>query len=304
MKIVFMGTPSYALQILQELILNDFEIVCVVTQEDKVVGRKQILTPPIVKEWILKSGKNIKIFQPKSLKEEWIKYEIENLKPDFIVVAAYGKILPKSILDIAPCINLHTSILPKYRGASPIQSAILDGLEISGVTAMKMDIGLDDGDILDIEYIDIKNLKSDEVFEKMSKVAANLTIKVLNNYKNIKPVKQNHALATSCKKIKKMDGIIKFSDCVDIVMRKFRAFYPWPGIFLENGTKLLDIKISSNLRNFELGRISNLKKDSFSIQFQDGEIEILKLQEIGKKPIFAKDFINGKRLKIDDKFCY
>lgn len=301
MRIVFMGTPEYAKVILEELLISKFEVVAVFTQSDKPVGRKGILTPPDVKKFLLDNGFEIPIFQPKTLKDEKVYEDILSLKPDFIVVAAYGKILPKNILDITPCINLHASILPKYRGASPIQSAILAGEKQSGVTAMLMDEGLDNGDMLAFSYLDIENLNSDEVFYKLSNLAAKLTIKVLNEFDMIKPIKQDESLATKCTKIKKEDGLVKFSDEASLVLRKFRAFTSWPGIFLENKIKLLDIKLHSDKNRANLGEITNLDKDSFCIQFQNGEIEVFKLQEPTKKPILAKDFINGKRLKVGDR---
>ena len=151
-KVVYMGTPEYAKVILESLI-NHSEICVdlVLTQPDRPVGRKKVLTPPPVK--VLAQKCDIEVLQPNSLKEDDIKDAIASKKPDFIVVAAFGMLLPKDILDIAPCINLHASILPKYRGASPIQQAILNGDEFSGVTAMLMDEGLDTGDMLGFKFI-------------------------------------------------------------------------------------------------------------------------------------------------------
>ena len=147
-----MGTPEYAAKILRALAEAKFEIAAVFTQPDKPVGRKQILTPSEVKVYAQQHLPAVPFFQPATLRDEVVTAQIKELKPDFIVVAAYGKILPQAILDIAPCINLHASILPKYRGASPIQSAILAGEKQTGVTAMLMDAGLDTGDMLDFVY--------------------------------------------------------------------------------------------------------------------------------------------------------
>lgn len=305
MKIVFMGTPDYATQILKGLLEANFEIQAVFTQPDKPVGRKQILTPPSVKQFLLDENLQIPIFQPNSLKEAGIKEQICAFKPDFIVVAAYGQILPSDILDIAPCINLHASILPKYRGASPIQSAILCGEKFSGVTAMKMGAGLDDGDMLGFSFLDIANLKSSEIFDQMAKIASNLIVKILKNYENLASISQIHALSTKCSKIKKEFGLIKFSDDIDEILRKFRAFDFWPNIFLDDGTKLLEVaKFSDKIYNeSEFGKIVKINKNSFVIAVCGGELEITKIQEVGKKPLNANDFINGKRLKIDDRIC-
>lgn len=305
MKIIFMGTPDYATQILKGLLEANFEIQAVWTQPDKPVGRKQILTPPSVKQFLLDKNLQIPIFQPNSLKEAVIKEQICAFKPDFIVVAAYGQILPSDILGIAPCINLHASILPKYRGASPIQSAILCGEKFSGVTAMKMGIGLDDGEMLGFSFLDIANLKSSEIFDQMAKIASNLIVKILKNYENLAPISQIHALSTKCSKIKKEFGLIKFSDDIDEILRKFRAFDFWPNIFLDDGTKLLEVaKFSDKIHSkSEFGKIVAINKNSFVIAVRNGELEITKIQEVGKKPLNANDFINGKRLKIDDRIC-
>ena len=305
MKIVFMGTPDYATQILKGLLAAKFEICAVFTQPDKPVGRKQILTPPSVKQFLLENNLQIPIFQPNSLKEQGIKEQICKFNPDFIVVAAYGQILPKDILGIAPCINLHASILPKYRGASPIQSAILCGEKFSGVTAMKMGIGLDDGEMLGFSFLDIANLKSSEIFDQMAKIASNLIVKILKNYENLAPISQIHALSTKCSKIKKEFGLIKFSDDIDEILSKFRAFDFWPNIFLDDGTKLLEVaKFSDKIYNeSEFGKIVAINKNSFVIAVSGGELEITKIQESGKKAVSGSDFINGKRLKIDDRIC-
>ncbi|MBQ9291784.1 MAG: methionyl-tRNA formyltransferase [Campylobacter sp.] len=305
MKIVFMGTPDYATQILKGLLEANFEIQAVFTQPDKPVGRKQILTPPSVKQFLLDENLQIPIFQPNSLKEVGIKEQICAFKPDFIVVAAYGQILPSDILGIAPCINLHASILPKYRGASPIQSAILCDEKLSGVTAMKMGIGLDDGEMLGFSFLDIRDLKSSEIFDQMAKIASNLIVKILKSYENLAPISQIHALSTKCSKIKKEFGLIKFSDDIDEILRKFRAFDFWPNIFLDDGTKLLEVaKFSDKIHSkSEFGKIVAINKNSFIIAVCGGELEITKIQEIGKKPLNASDFTNGKRLKIDDRIC-
>ena len=300
MRVIFMGTPSYAVAILDKLIKKKYNIVGVFTQPDKVVGRKKILTPPDVKNYILKNNLNIEIFQPNSLKEDTIYEEVLTLKPDIIIVAAYGQILPKNILEICPCINLHASILPKYRGASPIQSAILNDDKISGVTAMKMGEKLDDGDMLGFSFLDISRFKSDEVFKQMEELASNLIVKILKNLNNIENFSQFDALSSKCSKIKKDDGLIKFSDDAKEVFQKFKAFYPWPGIFLENGTKLLDIEFIDDNESSDFGKIVNLDRESFDLQFKNGVIKVFKIQEKAKKPLLAGDFINGKRLKIGD----
>ncbi|RAZ38217.1 methionyl-tRNA formyltransferase [Campylobacter hyointestinalis] len=296
-NIVFMGTPDYASVILEAILKNGgYKVVAVFTQPDRPVGRKGILTPPEVKKIVLQT--DIPIFQPLNLKDS--STDIKALKPDFIVVAAYGQILPKDILDIAPCINLHASLLPKFRGASPIQEAILRGEKLSGVTAMRMGVGLDDGDMLGFSLIDISNLKSSELFCELAKMAASLIIKILDEFDDISPIKQFNALSSKCVKIKKEDGLINLKINAKDIYTKFRAFYPWPGIFLENQTKILEMRVS-NLSG-PIGEILRIDKDGFVVGVNDGSIEINVLQEAGKKSVLAKDYINGKRLSVGSKF--
>ena len=207
-----MGTPDYATTIFIELLKSKYEIVGLFTQPDKPVGRKQILTPPHIKQYCIDENIEVPIFQPLKLKNnQEAKEEIQKLKPDFILVAAYGQILPKDILDIAPCINLHASLLPNYRGASPIQESLLNDDSFTGVTSMLMEEGLDSGDILGFQYLKItRTMEVNEAFEKLSHIAAQLTITTLDNFENINAIKQNESLVTFCKKIKKDDGLVDF----------------------------------------------------------------------------------------------
>ncbi|MCI6988152.1 MAG: methionyl-tRNA formyltransferase [Campylobacter sp.] len=305
MNIIFMGTPKYAVDILSEILANGIKVSAVFTQPDKKVGRKQILTPCEVKKFAIQ--KRLEVLQPITLKDKQIYSFIKGLKPDFIVVGAYGQILPKEILDITPCINLHASILPEFRGASPIQSAILRDDKFGGVTAMKMGVGLDDGDMLGFSFDSIDGLNSNEVFDKFGKMAAKLALKTLKNYSLISPISQTHALSSKCQKIKKQDGLISLNENIDEILAKFRAFYPWPGVFLQSRLKLLEIKKfksnSGDLNSTKIGEISQILKNSFVIKVLDGEIEIISIQEPGKKALKGSDFINGKRLKIGDKIA-
>ena len=241
-KIIFMGTPSYATCILRAILENDnFKLIALFTQPDKAVGRKQILTPSHTKAFLSENYPTIPIFTPNSLKDERVITQIHSLKPDFIVVAAYGKILPKAILELAPCVNLHASLLPKYRGASPIQSAILNQDEKSGVCTMLMEEGLDTGAVLESLECDIKDKNSSEVFEILANLASKLILSTLLNFEKIIPKKQDENLATLCKKIKKEDGLVNLQNARELY-QKYLAFTPWPGVFLENGMKFLALK--------------------------------------------------------------
>lgn len=300
MNIVFMGTPDYAVRVLHHL-ADKFSIVGVFTQPDKPVGRKQILTPSEVKSYAEQNLPNSPIFTPKTLKDETVLNQISSLKPDFIVVAAYGKILPKTILDIAPCINLHASILPQYRGASPIQSALLNGDKQTGVTAMLMAEGLDTGDMLDFAYTNCENKTSAELFVELGDLGGELIVSVLKNYQNLDFQKQDEEMATYCKKITKSDGEICFMQSADEIYNKFRAFTPWPGVFTKSGLKLLKIELCDQTYESAInGEIVEISKDYFVISCLEKSLKIISLQESGKKPVDAKSFINGKRLGLGD----
>lgn len=211
-RVIFMGTPDYATRIFDELIKSSYEIVALFTQPDKPVGRKQLITPPHIKQYCIDNDLSLAIYQPEKLRNNKdVEEIIKNLKPDFIIVAAYGQILPKEILDIAPCINLHASLLPKYRGASPIQEALLKDDKYTGVTSMLMEEGLDSGDILALQYLKITTtMEVAQAFDKLSDIAAKLTITTLDNFEKIKPKKQNEAEVSFCKKIKKSMGKLIF----------------------------------------------------------------------------------------------
>lgn len=285
-----MGSPDYAVKILDKL-NKYFNIAAVYTQPDKPVGRKKVLTPTPVKKYALE--KNLKVFTPGSLKNE----DLSTFNPDFIVVAAYGLLLPENILKTAPCINLHASLLPRYRGASPIQSAILNGDKYTGVTSMLMDKGLDTGDILTWDYTEVARKSSIDLFDELAEIAANQIIYTIENFKKINPLKQNNALASYSPKIRKQDGLVDFEDAL-MIDRKFRAFQPWPGIFTKE-FKIIDMEIIDFDSKNEKGKILEIK-DGVVVGSKKGKIKLLKIQVPGKKPVRAMDYVNGKRLKTGD----
>jgi methionyl-tRNA formyltransferase len=298
-NIVYMGTPDYASKILEALIQDEeINVLSVYTQPDKPVGRKKVLTPPIVKTVAL--ANSIEVHQPVNLREVKTEDEIRALNPDYIVVAAYGQILPKNILDIAPCINLHASILPQYRGASPIQQALLNGDKETGVTAMLMDVGLDTGDVLKISKIEIaQNMMVEELFEALTHIAADLTLDVLKNFKNYPPVKQDDAASTHCAKISKENGLVEFDDAYTL-FNKYRAFTPWPGVYLESGLKLKEIVLQSTQGSYTPGEILVKSKDSFLVGCKKGCIRVNQVQAPSKKQVDGASYLNGKKLKRAD----
>ena len=299
-KVIFMGTPDYAEQILDALILDEkIDVVAVYTQPDKEVGRKKILTPSVVKQKALQHS--IDLYQPYRLRDDNVVSELLQIECDFIVVAAYGQILPKKILEYVPCINLHASILPQYRGASPIQQTLLNGDKTTGVTAMLMDEGLDTGDIIKIETIDVKDDELVEsLFDRLAIVASDLTLDVLKNFSTYKPLQQDEAKATNCKKIVKSDGLIEFDDAVQIYNR-YRAFHFWPEIFLQSGLKLKQICLAdADARYEKSGTILVVEKDHIVVSCLSGALKIYKVQPKSKKIMDVLSYINGKRLKVED----
>jgi len=292
-----MGTPHYAKEILQVLINDEqIEIPLVISQPDRKAGRKGELKAPEVK--LLAEEYTLKILQPEKLSDEGIYDAIVEAKPDFIVVAAFGQLLPKSILDIAPCINLHASLLPQYRGASPVQQSLLNGNRFTGITAMLMEEGLDSGPILGYRYFKIpQSMLLPELMSQLSKDACSLTIDIIHNFENLAPIKQNRAMATHCKKIKKEDGLIDFSVASDFY-DKYRAFEGWPGIFVENGMKIKEVALVDTVSENKMAEILELKDLSIVVGCQKGSVEIGLLQPASKKAVNAKAYCIGRGLKV------
>jgi len=299
MKVIFMGTPDYAEAILKTLIdTNDIEVVAVYTQPDKPVGRKKVMTPPVVKTLALQNS--IEVYQPTRLRDEETVKELLKIECDYIVVAAYGQILPKSILEHAPCINLHASILPQYRGASPIQQTLLNDDKQTGVTAMLMDVGLDTGDILKINTIEVdKDEMVENLFNRLTDVACGLTVDVLQNFNSYAPEPQNDSLSTHCGKITKADGEVQFKNASELY-NKYRAFTPWPGIYLQSGLKLKKIKLEDKSGSNKIGIILKIEDKSIIVGCQEGSLRIFSVQAPSKKEVDIISYINGKRLNLED----
>ncbi|MCX6075911.1 MAG: methionyl-tRNA formyltransferase [Campylobacterales bacterium] len=299
MKIIFMGTPDYAKKILQRLIdTKGMEVVAVYTQPDKPVGRKKVMTAPEVKT--LACELNIPVYQPNKLRDSEVVKELLKIECDYIIVAAYGQILSREILDHAPCINLHASILPQYRGASPIQQTLLKADKQTGVTAMLMEEGLDTGAILKIETINVSNDEMVEsLFDRLTQVAADLTIDVLKNFNLYTPLKQNNSQATYCSKITKQDGEVGFENAVEIY-NKYRAFTPWPGIYMSNGLKFKKISLEERRGKNEMGKILEIGSSSIVVGCKEGSIRIFKVQPESKNEMDIISYINGKRLALED----
>jgi methionyl-tRNA formyltransferase len=294
-RVVFMGTPEYATAILQALVdANDIEVVGVYTQPDKPVGRHGVLTPPSVK--VLAQENHIPIYQPNRLRDQDTVEEVLSIPCDLIIVAAYGQILPKAILDYVPCINLHASILPHYRGASPIQQSLLNDDAISGVTAMWMDEGLDTGSIIKIARLDIS---PDEMiaslYTRLTRLACNLTLDVVRHWDRTNSEPQEEKKASNCRKISKTDGLIAFENAQDIHNR-YRAFTPWPGIYLASGLKIKVLSLEEGESVGTAGEILAVDEKSIVVQCQKGSLRLTTLQAPSKQETSAVAYLNGKRL--------
>jgi methionyl-tRNA formyltransferase len=304
LKIIFAGTPDFSVPTLKALITNaDFDVAAVITQEDKPVGRKQILTPPPVK--VAAEENKIKVYQPAKIK--LIKDEIAAIAPDFLVVVAYGKLLPQAILDIPKygCINIHASLLPRWRGAAVIQAPILAGDSETGITIMKMDAGLDTGPIIAQMKV---NLLKDETAETLHDELAALGAKILpetlkafaRGEMELKPQDENQV--TYVLELKKEDGKIDWKKPAVEIERMVRAYTPWPGTFsifnfqlsiINKVLKIIEVEnIGLPINKFKIGEIF-LENKKMAVQTGDGAVVIKKLQLEGGKPMSAEDFLRG-----------
>lgn len=302
MKLVYMGTPDFAVPALEAL-AKIHEVAAVFTQPDKPVGRKQILTPPDVKVCAQKLG--IPVCQPASMKTDEALELLRSFAPEVIVVAAYGQILPKAVLDLPKygCVNIHGSLLPKYRGAAPIQQAVLNGDRVTGVTTMLMDVGLDTGDILLTKETEIgENETSAELFDRLSVLGGELIVETLDALEKgtVTPKKQDESLATHTSKIDKSLCPVDFTKSARQVHNQIRGLYSWPVATARIDGKRVKIhKARLCGKSGEAGEILSVKP--LVIACGEGSVEILELQPEGKKKMTAEAFAAGHHLSAGDK---
>ncbi len=304
MKIIFMGTPDYAVPTLKALYENGHEIAAVFCQPDKPVGRKQILTPPPVKQFASENG--LAVYQPQTLKNEETVSLIKEINPDVIVVVAYGKLLPESILNIPKygAVNGHASLLPKYRGASPIQWAIVCGEKETGVTTMLMDKGLDTGDILLTAKTAIKeNETAEELFNRLCDITADLMLKTLKGLEKgeITPIKQNEKGASYAPIIKKEMGILNFNKSAEELKNLVYGFNSWPVAYTFLNGKRLKVFTAE---------IVNKNGEPFSVVSLDGGIcvgcgkktlRLLSVQLESSKRMNSTELLKGHTVNVGDK---
>lgn len=298
-RIVFMGTPDIARSILHSLIVEGYNIVGVVSQEDKPVGRKAILKPTPVKEEALEH--NIPVFQPHRIRKE---YDfLKELKPDLIITCAYGQLVPQEVLDIPTykCINVHGSLLPKYRGASPIQSSLINGDEVTGVTIMEMIYEMDAGQMFYKKEVKIeKDDNYTSLTKKITEAGASALLEMLPDYldNKIKGVEQDENLVTKCSKISKEDEHLSLDNKVNFV-NWVRGLANTPGGYLlldETVFKIYKAEVVSDEVLGQVGEIVRCDKGGLFLQLKDGIVSLLEVQKQGKNIMDYKSFINGAKI--------
>lgn len=308
MRILFMGTPDFALFSLRALVESGEEIVGVVTQPDKPKGRGYTLTPPPVKVYALEQ--DIPVYQPATLRGEEFAALLETIAPELIVVVAYGKILPANVLEYPKhgCVNVHGSLLPEYRGAAPMQRAIIDGKPETGITTMMMDVGLDTGDMLMADRIAIgQDDNFETVHDKLGACGAQTLLRTLAAIKDgtLIRIKQDDSLATYAAKIEKSDCVIDFSASAQQVHDRIRGLSPIPLAFTRTPDgKMLKVTASSVCKESgafaPVGTVLSLSGGVIEVACGDGTVALSEVLPEGKKRMRAADFINGRKINVGD----
>ncbi len=300
MNIVFMGTPDFAQVSLDKLVSSGYNVSAVFTKPDMPVGRKRIMTPPEVK--VAAQNYGIKVYQPESMRDDETFEILKGLAPDLIVVVAYGKILPVRVLSLPKygCINVHASLLPKYRGASPIQWSIVCGEKQTGVSTMLLDEGMDTGDVLLSASTEILDTDTAEIlWDRLGLMGADLLIKTIEGIENgtITPIKQDETQATYAPIIKKQDGLIDWSKTAREIDCKIRGLSAWPVAYTTLDGKMLKIFRAQVLEGYSETPAKILEKDKqFVVACKSGAIKILELQLEGSKRMDVDSFLRGKKL--------
>ena len=305
MKVVFMGTPDFAVGTLEAIVGAGHEVAAVVTQPDKPKGRGGVMAMSPVKECALRHG--LTVLQPLKARSPEFVDEIKAINPDVIVVVAFGQIIPSEIIHMPKygCINVHASLLPKYRGASPIQWTVLDGCEYSGVTTMLMDEGIDTGDILETATVKLDERETGgSLFDRLSLVGAKLLVETLDKAEagQLHPVKQDDSQSSYVRMIDKSFGLMDFTQPVEVLERKVRALNPWPSAFTHMDEKLLKIWDAtvikdSSVKAGDYGKVKTDGKTCFMVACDGGYLSVNELQLEGKKRMKVEDFLRGYSIK-------
>lgn len=307
MRILFMGTPDFAVETLETLIHSEHEVIGVVTQPDKPKGRGGKVQFSPVKEAAIEAG--IPVFQPNRVRDGAFIEQLRSILPDVIVVVAFGQILTKEILELPRygCLNVHASLLPKLRGAAPIQWSVIDGDKESGVTIQQMDEGLDTGDILLVEKYTLDSKETGgSLFDKLAKLGGPMILKVLQMAEegSLQPQKQDDAQHTYAKRLSKATGQMDFTKPANELERLIRGLNPWPSAFCFLNGKMLKIweadviedTVSSD-QDTESGMIVDVAKDSFDVKTKDGLLRVYEVQLEGKKRMRCDAFLRGFSLE-------
>jgi methionyl-tRNA formyltransferase len=300
MRLIFLGTPEFAVPSLEALVAAGHEVAAVYTQPDRPRGRGRQLAAPPVKEAAMRHGMPVR--QPERIRRPEVIEEIRQLAPEVMVVVGYGQILPPALLAIPPrgILNVHASLLPKYRGAAPIQWAIANGEWETGVTIMKIDEGLDTGDILLQRATEIGEQETaPELAARLAVLGAELLVEALGRLDEIRPRPQNHELASYAPVLKKEDGRIDWRWEAKKIYNRSRGFVPWPGTYTEFRGQILHIWKAKPLEDAELGPPGTLHASNRRLMVACGNqtaLELLEVQLEGRKRMSAKAFLNGQRL--------
>ena len=305
MRIVFMGTPDFAAAILKRLIDTGRNVVGVFSQPDKPVGRKQIVMPTATKALAMEH--NIPVFQPAKLRDGEALKIMQELKPDLTVVAAYGKILPKDMLDVAPLgnVNVHGSLLPQYRGSAPIQWSVINGDEVTGITTMFMAEGMDTGDmIMKFELPIGEDETAGELFDRMAELGAESIEKTLELFDKgeVTAEPQNEEEATYAPMLKKEMGEVDFSKTGKEIHNLVRGLNPWPMAYTFFDGKSIKIHEAKEAEGFDGEEGTLLDEKRFIVGCKNGAIELITVQPEGKNKMSGADFIRGRRLEKGAKF--
>lgn len=299
MRVMFMGTPDFSVYSLKLLVEEGYNVTSVVTQPDKKKGRGHKMAHPPVFDYAFENG--IEIFQPENLKKENFEEILINQNPDIIVVAAYGKILPEYVLNYPKygCINVHASLLPKYRGAAPIQRCIIDGEDKTGVTIMYMEKGLDTGDMIlkkEVEITREDNYESlHDKLANIGTIALKEALKLIENG-NFTREKQNDELSNYAPMIDKETAKIDWSKSAEDIFNLVRGLYPYPKAYTTYDAKLFKIckaEVTDKKSNSKFGEITNVYKDSFEVECGDFNLKVTKIQTEGKKEMEVSDYLKG-----------
>ena len=306
MKVIFMGTPDFSVGTLEALVEAGHEVVLAVTQPDKPKGRGKEMQFTPVKECAIKY--NIPVYQPRRVREPECIEELRKYEADIMVVVAFGQILPKEILEMCEygCVNVHASLLPKYRGAAPIQWAIIDGEEVTGVTTMQMDEGLDTGDMLLKTEIPMDSKETGgSLHDKLSEAGAKLCVETLKalEEKTVTPIPQGETTTAYAKMLDKQLGNIDWNKGAKAIERLIRGLSPWPSAYTNWNEKVMKIWDASAIEEIEIaegkapGTIVKVEKDAFYVQTGDGFLKVCELQIPGKKRMDAGAFMRGYQVR-------